>query len=112
MILELPIIVRPLNGSSVYCTLCGKVIDPFAGITTLSGGTEAWGKEAFLMLENHVTLSPLPTPDSDRYRRVELALGGDDGQIELHFCSTICLRAFLNEAVNRLEDAIANDAAN
>ena len=38
----------------------------------------------------------------------ELARDVKKGQFSMFFCSTVCLRAFLNECVDELETKIAN----
>ncbi len=45
--------------------------------------------------------------DRDIYAKVPIADGVVGGQYELCFCSTDCLRAFLNAAIYELEQRIA-----
>jgi len=45
--------------------------------------------------------------DPDIYKRIDIARDITGGQYDINFCSTKCLRAFLNHAVDALEDKIA-----
>lgn len=47
--------------------------------------------------------------DPDIHVRVPIAEDTPDGQFEFYFCSTACLRSFLNERVNALESKIQNE---
>jgi hypothetical protein len=48
-------------------------------------------------------------PDANIGLSIELASKADGGQFEFYFCSTDCLRGFLNFCVDKLESAVAKE---
>lgn len=47
----------------------------------------------------------------DIYKCIEIAQNVQGGQFDINFCSTKCLRSFLNHAVDNLENKIAKKRA-
>lgn len=112
---------KPVYPSKPVCPQCGKgaVMEPHS-MAILSGGamrvTDAATKSAeiaadcigFLDLTWH---SGHGETEGGADARVSLADETPNGQFEFYFCSTGCLRAFLNASVNALEAKIAKTRA-
>ena len=65
--------------------------------------------DGFLDLTWHGAHDGGSGPDRDIHLAVPLADRVKGGQFEFYFCSTTCLRAFLNAAVDELENRIRRE---
>lgn len=66
-------------------------------------------RHAFLSLVWHGAHDAGVGEDRGIYASVDIAEEVEGGSFELHFCSTKCMRAFLNSCVDALEDSIATE---
>jgi len=94
--------------SEPLCPVCrsNPVFEPheFVGI---SGGsaTQTEGGEGFLSLFLHPEDS-----SSNAGAEVQIVHDTSTGQFDLYFCSTACVRSFLNSCVDELERRASNPA--
>ena len=97
------------------CPVCGqsRVCEPhsFAGLTTgaqLMSRHEDWGgpskdMDGFLNVYWHGAHDGGQGSDPDIDATVNIVQNATGGQGELYFCSTNCMRVFLNQVVDELE---------
>lgn len=102
------------------CPGCGKpgVFEPNS-FAFISGGASAspaqtegsppLRRHAFLSLVWHGAHDVGIGEDRGIYASVDIAEEVEGGSFELHFCSTRCMREFLNSCVDALEESIATE---
>ena len=120
MFLSFPIISGKTAAfpDSAKCPMCGaaKVFEPHS-FATLSGGALLVDRatncgemsddlDGFLSLHWHGAHESGVGIDPGKYCKVDLALDCRGGQFEFYFCSTKCLRQFLNKCVDELENEV------
>ena len=106
------------------CPQCrrSKVLEPHS-MAILCGGAMRMEKDrksggphdsldGFLSLTWHGAHGPGIGPDRDIYTQLYVAEECRGGQFEICFCSTKCLRSFLNSCVDSLEEKIASEKPN
>lgn len=102
------------------CPVCGRVgVGEPNSFAFLSGGASVAAqntdpatsvrRHGFLSLVWHGAHDAGVGDDAGIYASVDLAEEVEGGAFELHFCSTACLRAFLNTCVDALEEGIASE---
>ena len=100
------------------CPICSKSFD--GAFAVLNGGAlMGEGKKGypsmdarlvgFLDMTWHGAHHHADPKDNDVYTGLFIADQCADGQFDLYFCSTACLRKFLNSCVDRLERRVAKD---
>jgi len=67
--------------------------------------------DAHLFLTWHGAHNGGQGKDKDIYEVIEIAKDVRGGEFDIYFCSTKCLRAYLNYSVDELEKKIKNDKA-
>jgi len=107
----------PKNKKS-SCPMCGKkgVFEPNSFATIDGGALRREGAsasmdsrmEGFFSLGWHGAHTDMKGQGEkpDTWANIDLARDCADGQFEMYFCSTDCLRAFLNACVDELEKRI------
>jgi endogenous inhibitor of DNA gyrase (YacG/DUF329 family) len=102
------------------CPQCGrrKVLEPHS-MAIISGSTTFVRRQrlnsgiadlaASLDIRWHGAHDSGIGDDRDIFTTVSLAEDCHDGEFQIHFCSTKCLRAFLNTWVDALETKIQNE---
>jgi hypothetical protein len=105
--------------SKPLCPVCGKkkVWEPHS-MASISAGAlllldkreDYWGPSedmnGYLYLNWHGAHDGGEGKYREMYLSFDIARDVKSGQFDLHFCSTKCLRSFLNECVDELEDKI------
>lgn len=84
------------------CVLCQKKIESLVAYVMFGACVEddylTDGSEVFMRIGVHTA-----DPDGRGNKDVEVVRIESDSQVDLPFCSTGCLRAFLNSIVDQLE---------
>jgi hypothetical protein len=108
--------------SKPLCPICKekKVWEPHSMAIISGGALEKLGKDhfvtsdgdkiaGFLSLVWHGAHDEGEGDFREKGHTIDIVDQASDGQFMLAFCSTACLRTFLNQAVEELERQISND---
>jgi hypothetical protein len=109
--------------SKPVCPVCGekKVLEPHSMAILMGGALEKLGEDhfvtssgdkivGFLSLAWHGAHDDGEGDFREKDYILDLVNDSPDGQFQLAFCSTTCLRKFLNKAVDELESKLVDES--
>ena len=90
------------------CEVCSNAIGEFDVVFLTVGATQDYGKDDVVDLGKTEVLFDFAWEGTEQHQGCgyNVVADADDGQCTFHFCSTDCLRRFLNGCVDHLEHQI------